>query len=762
MNDGSKIIITAGLKVSDTVEQIKQDLKSVEAQLNQNVSLDLIAGIRVDKKSIEKATKEINSIGTNDTGKAVINTFDKIGDAAERNAKRIKVISKSLANVGTEYLQQIPYIDNNGLKKNNNVLLGDLKKQLSPLGSNVSVKGIAGENANGFDYITATVKNAAGEMRTFTFAVDEAEQSYKYLSSTFNDKGIERVNKEVLKLTKQFAEFKSSHRAIQSGLTEPMKEFENVLEKINNGNGSVEELQKAYNNLAITASNIGINLGTKNKGFNIFDNAVNDSKSFETRLKKIKNEIYSFSDDYDKQRNELLRRTKEIEYQVATSSDGVYDEEWSKEYNKISESLKILETDLKNVKTEEKEYLKLLKEEQDQNAKNKKYIQDTQHEYWQGRFVDSIQDITAGNSELELLKEQLLADDKAAKEFANTYTKLQRQINGRINTLDTQYNSVPFKNNTSNADVVKQRNSIEQTVNSYRLLLNELNSTTEPKALIDIIEKIQKIEPEFIKVSSANKTLQNELRSSNSLETFNNRIEKLKATMSSYAAENERAVNSTKLMPNGRSFMQEWNLMSNALKKDITPDDLKHLTERMAIFGKTAQAAGLSGETAWQKFLNTFKTFSTYISADMIFGYIRRTVTDMVQEVISMDSAMTELRKVTEATEQQFYKLSETAAKTGKELGASITDIINATSVFSRAGYGLEDAEKLGFTSDFVPQSEATPEIDSAVLDRVALEERIKTDCPYPLHMACPRSARYAYLDDDEIVIVFHAFNNTC
>ena len=80
----------------------------------------------------------------------------------------------------------------------------------------------------------------------------------------------------------------------------------------------------------------------------------------------------------------------------------------------------------------------------------------------------------------------------------------------------------------------------------------------------------------------------------------------------------------------------------------------------------------------------------------MVFNVFKRQISSMVQEVISLDSAMTELRKVTEATEPEFNKFLETAKQSAQYLGSSVTDLVDATSTFSRLGYTLKESQTLG------------------------------------------------------------------
>jgi len=73
-----------------------------------------------------------------------------------------------------------------------------------------------------------------------------------------------------------------------------------------------------------------------------------------------------------------------------------------------------------------------------------------------------------------------------------------------------------------------------------------------------------------------------------------------------------------------------------------------------------------------------------------------RLMKDMVVQVKEVDTSMVNLRKVTDASEQSLEKYRKTAAKASINLGTSLTDQIDATSIFSRLGYELDEAEKLG------------------------------------------------------------------
>lgn len=260
---------------------------------------------------------------------------------------------------------------------------------------------------------------------------------------------------------------------------------------------------------------------------------------------------------------------------------------------------------------------------------------------------------------------------------------------------------------------------LELDINNLNQESNKSNLSNSLDEARQKLQQLQDVESQFGKgvewsknykeVSELLQTIANDLKvvqreenkafqDNNRVANLQNRIKRLTADINSYAAANKRAVESTKQMSSGRSFADEWSRITTEMAKgaDLTDRELKDLSADMAVFRKEAQAAGLAGESAFGKFLNSFKTMSSYITANMVFNVAKRQLSQMIEEVKAVDTAMVELRKVTTATEYEFQEFAKSATKTGIELGASVSDVINATSTFSRAGFNLPDAEELG------------------------------------------------------------------
>lgn len=84
-----------------------------------------------------------------------------------------------------------------------------------------------------------------------------------------------------------------------------------------------------------------------------------------------------------------------------------------------------------------------------------------------------------------------------------------------------------------------------------------------------------------------------------------------------------------------------------------------------------------------------------YLSFHDIIRYLR----SGVETVREIDLAMTELRKVTDETEQTYAKFLDTASKSAGDIGSTVVDFTTVTSDFARLGYSIEEASELAKTA---------------------------------------------------------------
>lgn len=119
-------------------------------------------------------------------------------------------------------------------------------------------------------------------------------------------------------------------------------------------------------------------------------------------------------------------------------------------------------------------------------------------------------------------------------------------------------------------------------------------------------------------------------------------------------------------------------------------------TREFARLRSEATQLGLAAETLGSRLKTLFSAHLNTALAMAGIHLLQNSFRQMISNVVEIDTAMTNLRKVTDATDSEYAQFLEGAASRAKAVGATMTDVINATSEFARLGYNLNDATVLG------------------------------------------------------------------
>lgn len=103
--------------------------------------------------------------------------------------------------------------------------------------------------------------------------------------------------------------------------------------------------------------------------------------------------------------------------------------------------------------------------------------------------------------------------------------------------------------------------------------------------------------------------------------------------------------------------------------------------------------------SAFGQFFNELKgkvrSIFMYLASSMSLQEVWQQLRQGVNYVREIDSALTELKKVTDETDATYEKFLQTASKTASVIGSTVSDFTNATADFARLGYNLEQATSL-------------------------------------------------------------------
>lgn len=291
-------------------------------------------------------------------------------------------------------------------------------------------------------------------------------------------------------------------------------------------------------------------------------------------------------------------------------------------------------------------------------------------------------------------------DINKAKEAASAWASQLQVVNDISKKLSTSYKGALSGNQmiTNSAELTQitaAYTAWQQKVEQLRatkvaLSAEELTSLqNEGIAIQQKISLLQREQAEATKAANAKKTdaVDAEAAAKKELALTQQTIT-LRSQVQRYILSNSKAYKAYGADLDGIMFAlrDEANLSEEALKR---------LKIRFSEIKTEADAAGLSGNTFFTTLKKGWEKFGGWslVTKTMMTAY--RTIKNMVKAVKELDSAMTELKKVTDLSNQSYENYLKKATSMSKEVGASLADTVNATADFARLGYNIEDSSSL-------------------------------------------------------------------
>lgn len=147
----------------------------------------------------------------------------------------------------------------------------------------------------------------------------------------------------------------------------------------------------------------------------------------------------------------------------------------------------------------------------------------------------------------------------------------------------------------------------------------------------------------------------------------------------------------------GSKFEAEYNELFDAIKNGSYSFEEAQL--RVSKFQNACHNAGLETETLGQKLSRLFKEhFQTAIAMAGV-AMIKQGLREVYDNVLELDTAVTELKKVSKMTGDEMNEYLDRTATNARELGANISDLVSSTADWKRLGYTDKDSEELARVS---------------------------------------------------------------
>lgn len=256
-------------------------------------------------------------------------------------------------------------------------------------------------------------------------------------------------------------------------------------------------------------------------------------------------------------------------------------------------------------------------------------------------------------------------------------------------------------------------------------VLGDENKEVIKKALTeydDIVEKIKSksydVEKSGEEWRRAQKILQDAMDNTGDTrraEKYLLKLENLSSKIGNLMANNSKVKN-TSVGNQLENLASEINVL-----KRIQPnsEDIQRVTKEYERLRSLMYETGTSGKGELQKIAATISaTFRRVFAGDVTYRLLMK-IREVPRVVREIDSAMTDLRRVTTETSDVYDKFLTSAISKSKQLGATVTETIKATSSFGRLGYELNDAAQLA-ESALIYKNVGWLDIETATNDLVS------------------------------------------
>lgn len=356
-------------------------------------------------------------------------------------------------------------------------------------------------------------------------------------------------------------------------------------------------------------------------------------------------------------------------------------------------------------KSGQKEFYSLVKEIGELNNKLSTADpskQGSQIEVWQRRLAEAETELTnlmntlreyisiGEGSELDKLQQKLQfqSDNSFAKQLDNSRIAIQNFIK-EYATLSIKLHSVDSIN-PDNQELVNLRNSlpeIERRVQNLSLGLRQAIETGDLSGLYlqfnTLRTAIDATNVSFANLSSESKLAGKELDNRLHLDNLIRELQKYKDSLTSAF--------------NGSEYEQEYERILAMLKDSSTY--FKAGEQAVENFKNACYKAGLETETLGQKLSRLFKEhFQTAIAMAGV-AMVKQGLREVYNNVLELDTAVTELKKVSKMTGDEMNEYLDRTATNARELGANISDLVSSTADWKRLGYTDKDSEELARVS---------------------------------------------------------------
>ncbi|MBU5332113.1 phage tail tape measure protein [Anaerocolumna aminovalerica] len=226
-------------------------------------------------------------------------------------------------------------------------------------------------------------------------------------------------------------------------------------------------------------------------------------------------------------------------------------------------------------------------------------------------------------------------------------------------------------------------NKIKQLNIDFEKLSTVTDSNEKLKYYSSLKDQIKNVNAE---VNSLNKVQSQQISSFDKL--------KLGNTMTAWLNDNSKAA---------QMFKNQIEELQVELNDIDNKTDFNNIRKQFQSVQKEAQALGLTGRTFADEMKNNLAKFTSWFGiATFTTGavnMVRNSFREIIVSVKDINRSMTDLYKVTDETDRKYSDFLDKSIYKAKELGRSVSSLIEQSAEWAKLGYSIDDAANLSEVS---------------------------------------------------------------
>lgn len=332
-------------------------------------------------------------------------------------------------------------------------------------------------------------------------------------------------------------------------------------------------------------------------------------------------------------------------------------------------------------------------------------------------------------------------DEKSASDLLDTINEIMGKTNGGITVLSNeQLNKAQNKLDNIDQTIsdIKQKTNISEFKNLEKLqssAINKLNPyTNDTKYTIDFINKVNNLQKQIANFNLSNQSdvdrlkaidaeIKNITKESNLLK---NKLVKQKSNLAEIVSQMKIFKSQNTNM--SRSQKAELDQIINYAETmqrsgEEVASEVENIKVRFAGLKAEVNETGKAGKNFFDQIGNRLSDMnSKFVAQFLSWQDWIRYIQQGISTIRDLDEAMTEVRKVSSATEAQYESFQKTISSTAKEIASTNKELLNSSADFLRLGYSLDQASDLAKNAtlfvnvgDGVDITEATEDMITAM-----------------------------------------------